>query len=86
MLVKWKDGLESWVKLTDMKEAQPIELVEYAKARGIDQEPAFAWWVPYILRRCDVILSAFKKWIRKITRKYGIQLPTNGVKDVHQPD
>ena len=86
LLVKWKDGSESWVKLTDIKEAQPVDLAEYAKARGIDQEPAFAWWVPYTLRQCDVILSAFKKRIRKTTREYGIELPSNSVKDAHRLD
>ena len=58
--VLWKDGSESWIKLKDLKESNPIELAEYAKARNIHQEPAFAWWVPYTLRKRDVILSAIK--------------------------
>ena len=55
LLVKWKDGKESWISLTHMKECHPLELVEYAWAQGIDQEPAFAWWVPFTLRKQEVI-------------------------------
>ena len=41
-----------------MKESNPIEVAEYAVARKIDDEPAFEWWVPYALRKRDVIVSA----------------------------
>jgi hypothetical protein len=44
-LVNCKDGTESWVKLAELKDSYPIELAEFA-ARGIADEPAFAWWVP----------------------------------------
>jgi len=67
LLIRWKDGSESWQKLKDMKESHPIDTTEYAKARGITDEPAFAWWVPYTLRKRDVILSAVKSRIRKTT-------------------
>ena len=49
LLIKWWDGSETWMKLCDLKEAHPIEVAEFAKAHGIDGEPAFAWWVPYTL-------------------------------------
>ncbi len=52
-----------------------METAEFAKARGIDQEPAFAWWVPYTLQKRDVILSAVKKRIRRTTHKYGVEMP-----------
>jgi hypothetical protein len=76
LLVKWKDQSESWIHLKDMKESHPIEVAEFAKARGIADEPAFVWWVPYTLRKRDVILSAVKSRIRKTTHKYGIEVPT----------
>ena len=44
-LIRWKDGSESWIHLKDLKESDPVETTEYAKARGIADE-AFAWWVP----------------------------------------
>lgn len=77
LLVRWKDQTESWIKLADMKESHPVEVAEYAKARGIDREPAFAWWVPYTMRKRDVILAAVKQRIRKTTHKYGIEIPTS---------
>ncbi len=77
MLVQWRDGSEAWIKLKDMKEAHPVETAEFAKARGIDKEPAFAWWVPYTLRKRDVILASVKKRIRRTTHKYGVELPTS---------
>ena len=76
MLVRWKDNSETWMPLKDMKESYPIETAEFAKARGIDDEPAFAWWVPYTLRKRDVIVSQVKaRCTRRITHKYGVELP-----------
>lgn len=75
LLVRWRDGTESWVKLCDLKEAHPVEVAEFAKARGLDQEPAFAWWVPYTLKKRNAILSAIKSRIRKTTHKYGVEVP-----------
>jgi hypothetical protein len=77
LLVKWADGSESWILLKDLKEPHPIETAEFAKARGIADEPAFAWWVPYTLRKRDVTLSKLKARIRKTTHKYGIEIPTS---------
>jgi hypothetical protein len=72
-----KNGTESWVKLTELKDSYPIELVEFAKARGIADEPAFAWWVPHTLRRRNAILSAVKARVRKKIHRYGIEVPKN---------
>ena len=67
LLVRWKDSSETWATLKTLKESNPLEVAEYAKAKGIDDEPAFAWWVPYILRKRDVILSAVKSCARKVS-------------------
>jgi len=75
LLVQWKDGSETWVPLKDMKESHPVETAEFAKARGIDDEVAFAYWVPYTLRKRDVIISVIKSRTRKTSHKYGIELP-----------
>jgi len=75
--ILWKDKSESWVHLKDIKESHPIEVAEYARACGIDNEPAFAWWVPYTLRKRDIILSSVKARIRKTTHKYRIEIPTS---------
>ena len=60
-----------------MKESHPVEVAEYERARGIDKEPAFEWWLPHTLEKRQVILAALKKRIRKTTQKYGIEIPTN---------
>jgi hypothetical protein len=77
LLVKWTDSSEAWIPLKDLKESHPCETAEFAKARGIADEPAFAWWVPYTLRKRDIILSKVKARIRKTTHKYGIEIPTS---------
>ena len=59
-----------------MKESHPVEVAEYARARGIDKERAFKWLVPHTLKKRQVILAALKKRIRKTTHKYGIEIPT----------
>jgi hypothetical protein len=50
LCVLWKDGSTSWEKLSDLKEYYPVEVAEFAKAQDIDHEPAFAWWVPFVLK------------------------------------
>ena len=76
LLVVWKDGTETWIPLKDLKESNPVEVAEFAKAKGIDNEPAFAWWVPYTLKKRDAIISKIKSRVRKTTHKYGIEVPT----------
>ena len=34
--VLWKNQLESWIPLKDLKESNPVEVTEFAKARGIE--------------------------------------------------
>ena len=75
ILVRWRDQTETWVKLKDLKDSHPVELAEFAKARSIADEPAFAYWVPYTLRKRDVIISSIRKRLRKTTHKYGIEIP-----------
>ena len=75
LLIKWMDSSETWIPLKVMKESHPVDVAEFAKARGIVDEPAFSWWVPYTLRKRDMILSAVKARVRKATQKYGIELP-----------
>jgi hypothetical protein len=77
LLVKWHDNSKQWLSLSILKESNPIEVAEYVKARGIEKEPAFAWWVPYTLRKRDVIIAAVKARARKTTHKYGLEIPQN---------
>eukprot|EP00984_Skeletonema_dohrnii_P005553 scaffold1958_cov91-Skeletonema_dohrnii-CCMP3373.AAC.1 len=75
LLVKWKNGTTQWLPLKELKESSPIEVAEYATAKGIVNEPAFLWWCPYVLRKRDVIISAVKARYFKVTHKYGHELP-----------
>ena len=77
MLVLSKDEEEQWVLLKLLKETNPIETAEFAKSRGIEGEPAFAYWVPYVLRKRDRIISAIQSRINRATHKYGIEVPTS---------
>ena len=77
LLVKWADYSESLISLKYMKEAHPVILVKFSKAHDISDNPSFECWVPYTLRKQDVILSNVKARIRKTTQKYGIEIPTN---------
>ena len=52
--------MRSWAPMIDVKESYPIELAEYAMVNGIENEPAFAWWVPSTLNKRDKIISAVK--------------------------
>jgi hypothetical protein len=51
ILVEWHDGSSDWIAMKDLKESYPVELAMYATDRKIDNEPAFAWWVPYVLKK-----------------------------------
>ena len=68
-----------------MKEAHPIKMAEYARARGISNEPAFAWWVPYTLQKREVILAAVKNRIRRTMHKYRVEIPRD-VKHAYEID
>ena len=85
LLIKWKDKSKVWINLADVKEAHPVETAEYARARGISDEPAFAWCVPYTLRKREVILAAVKNRIRKMTHKYSIEIPRD-MEHAHEID
>ena len=60
-----------------------METADYARARRISNDPAFAWWVPYTSRKREVILAAVKNRIRKTTHKDGIEIPKD-VEHAHE--
>jgi hypothetical protein len=47
--VEWRNGETSWIPLKDIKETNPVEVAEYAIANKINNETAFAWWVPVVI-------------------------------------
>jgi len=47
----WKDGSTSWEALKDLWNSDPVQVAKYAVANKLVHEPAFAWWVPYTLKK-----------------------------------
>jgi hypothetical protein len=76
VLIEWKDGSLTWVALKkDAKELYPVQLAEYAAESRILEQPAFAWRVPFTLRRRNRILAKVesKYWVR--THTFGLRIP-----------
>ena len=74
--VKWESGESTFIALKDIKESNPIEIADYARANKIDKEPAFAWWIPAVIKRRNAIIKKTSRKIRK-NMKFGIYLPKN---------
>jgi hypothetical protein len=75
LYVTWKGGSTDWVALKDLKDSYPVELAEYAIMAKIADEPAFAWWVPYTLKKRERIVSKLKSKYWERSHKYGIRIP-----------
>ena len=73
--VEFADGSTEWVPLKEIKAGNPIELAEYAVANRIQDEPAFKWWVPYVLSKRNRIISKVQKKYWRTTHKFGVRLP-----------
>ena len=58
-----------------MKEAYPVLVAEHATTQEIIDEPAFAWWCPYVLRKRDRIVAVVKSRFLKKSFKYGFEVP-----------
>ena len=50
-------------------------MAEYTKARVIDDEPAFAWWVDFTLNKREHIIATINKRYHKRNSKFGIKVP-----------
>jgi hypothetical protein len=76
-LVQWADGTCKCHNLKILKESNPVQVAEYITSRNTAEEPAFASWISYVLRKRDVIVPAVNSRVRKTSHKYGIELPTS---------
>ncbi len=75
LLVQWKSGTTDWIPLSQLKESNPVETAEYARANKIDDEPAFAWWVKDVIKKRNRIIAKVKARYWRTTHKFGIELP-----------
>jgi len=75
VLVRWKDGSCNWVSLKDFKDSFPVQLAEYATRVGIQNEPAFRWWIPFTIKKRQSIINKLKSKYWQISHKYGHEIP-----------
>ena len=68
-----------------MKLSYPVQLATYAMQQGIQEEPAFAWWVSYTVKKKKAILSKVKSKYWQRTHKYGIRIPKS-VREAYEID
>jgi len=75
LLMEWTDGSMDWVKLSEVKEAYPVQLTEYAMANNIAHEPAFKWWVHKVIKRKERLINKVKSKYWRTTHKFVIEVP-----------
>ena len=56
LCIKCRNGNTTWVALKDIREAYPVQLVEYSVAANISMEANFSWWVPNTLNKRNRII------------------------------
>ncbi len=74
-MIEFADGNAQWLPLKEVKESNPVELAECALSNKIQEEPAFKWWAPTVLRKRKRIINKVIKKYWRITHKFGIRLP-----------
>ena len=52
-------------------------IVEHVVGNRISEEAAFAWWVPYTLKKRDHIIAKFKARFLKKSHKFDVEVPTS---------
>eukprot|EP00957_Ditylum_brightwellii_P117254 8942226-Ditylum_brightwellii.AAC.2 len=83
--VEWKDDTLSWVLLSKVKIANPVEVAEYAVAAKIDDDPAFKWWIYHALRERKYIISKVRSRYWRTTHKFSSRLP-HSMKEAYEID
>jgi hypothetical protein len=57
--MEWKDGSTNLMPLKDAKDSYPVRLAEYEIAHTLQDRPVFAWWVPFIMKKYNHIISVY---------------------------
>jgi hypothetical protein len=73
--IEWKDGSTNWIPLKDAKDSYPVQLAEYAIAHNQQDRPVFAWWVPFVMKKRNHIISKVKSKYWICSHKFGIEIP-----------
>ena len=53
-----------------------MELSAFESSIWVDIETDFVWWVPFNLRKIDIIIAAVNTRTKMVPHKYGVQLPS----------
>ena len=85
LCIEWKGGTTSWEPLVSLKGYNTVEFSEYAMSRELQDEPAFAWWVPCTINRCTRIISTVNDRYHKRTKKFAVRI-TKTVDDAYLLD
>ena len=54
-----------------------VKVAEFVVDRGLDKRPAFASWVPHVLKKRNLIVGKIKSHVKKKTHKFGLEIPAN---------
>ena len=77
LCVQWLDGSTLWQSLKDLRESYPLQVAEYEFMQGINNEPAFKWWVNFVLKKRGRIIKLVRgrqaKYLKK-RFKLGIEI------------
>ena len=71
--------MERWIYnlviFKNVKESYPVQVAGYSHHRKLSDEPAFAQWVPHVLKKRDSIIARVKSKYWLCTYKFGRRLP-----------
>ncbi len=73
--VEWNDGSTTWHPLADVKNSFMVELANYALQYGLENEPAFKWWIRPTIKHKELFICATKARYASRTHKFGIHVP-----------
>jgi hypothetical protein len=75
-------------RIKTSQESYPLQVAKYAVMQGIEDKPAFNWWVTFVLMKREQIIKALKgrqaKYLNK-SFKFGIEVPRT-VKEAYELD
>ena len=57
-----------------LQDSNPVEVSEFSLERGVESEPTFVWWLPYTLRKIDMLIYAVIAIKKRVSHKYGVKL------------
>jgi hypothetical protein len=58
-----------------MKDSDPLQTAEYAVNNKLVEHPAFAWWVPHVMRKKDRIIKSCQDQALPYQPKVWIEIP-----------